>query len=126
MAIVVLEFIAVVFLHIEVLLFNLPARSPNPDDYGHIGGLHLKVREPAMMVQERARAVAFPDLHERAPHPPCCGQRDCTGDTVLEKPASTGWPLVPLARLTGSQVGQSGHLVIELAMRARLTRQHVM
>src|SRR5215510_3857503 len=120
MAIVVLQFIAMVFLHIEVLIFNLPARSPNLDDCGHIRGLHLQVREPAIMVQERARAVAFPDLYERAPYPPCGGQRNCTGDTVLEKPAPTGGPLVPLARLTGSQRGQGGHHGVELAMRTRL------
>src|SRR5215510_7060151 len=103
MPIVVFELVPMVFVHIEVLIFDLPARAPNAHDSGHIVRPDLEVREPGIVVELRTRAVVLPDLYQRPPQTPRRRQGHRAGNTVRIKAPSTRWPFIPLALVTAVQ-----------------------
>jgi hypothetical protein len=70
MTIVVGKVIAVVFVDIELLIFNLPARACDLHHRRDIGRVHVQIRNPTMVIELFALGVLFPDFDlGHAPRP---------------------------------------------------------
>jgi hypothetical protein len=63
MAIVVGELIAMVFVDIELLILDLPARPPELYHHRHLAGVHIQVGNPTVMIELFALRVLVPDFH---------------------------------------------------------------
>ena len=68
MAVVVGEVIAVVFVDIELLILNLPARAPDLHHPRHIGRIDVQISNPTIMIEELPLGPVFPDLNIGHPH----------------------------------------------------------
>jgi hypothetical protein len=56
------ELIAVVFVDIERLILNLPARASDLDDHGDSGGLDVQVGNPTIVLEQVPFGGLFPDF----------------------------------------------------------------
>lgn len=61
---VVFEFVAVIFLHVKLLILNLPARAPHAGNRrdGLVG--HDEISDPRIVRADRAIGTLFPDFQE--------------------------------------------------------------
>ena len=80
---------------------------------------------PGVLLPQLACWVVLPSFPQRAPYTPRGRPGDRTRETGGAKPPATGWPRVPLPRLTGGQGLQVRHPRRDLAVRVGLTHQHV-
>lgn len=68
MAVVVDELIGVVFVDIQRLMLNRPARASALDDHGDIGGIAVEVSNPTLVLEQGAACTVFPDLDSGHAH----------------------------------------------------------
>ena len=85
-----------VFMHIELFVFDLPARTPNTHDGGDIIWGDLHVREPGIVIELLTLSVMLPDLHQGPPQATRGRQGYRGRDTVGGKTPSTRRPFMPL------------------------------
>ena len=51
MAVIGGELIAVIFVDVELLILNLPARASDLDHHGHIDGVDVEIRHPTIVLE---------------------------------------------------------------------------
>ena len=125
MAIVVGELIAVVFVDIELLILDLPARAPDLDHYPHIGRVDVQIGNPTIVIERLPAPVVFPDFHGgHAPlalHRPRHLAHEPIGIEPLPRPAALR-PLPGLTLLCPLRRRDCRH---EGRMRVRLGHKHI-
>src|SRR5512144_1297887 len=62
MAVIVGEFITMIFMDVKLLILNLPARASDLHDHGHVGCIDLEISNPTIVIEQLATKVSFPHL----------------------------------------------------------------